>query len=109
VTASGEALIVADTEAAIGARLAALIGVEAGEVDPGAGFFDGSLVLSNGKTVDSMDLVELLLTLEEETATPLMDLTDERGVETISDLARLLVECFGGEAPLKLQGVGGLG
>ena len=68
-------------------RLSRQIGrsIEPGEVDYSASFLDGPV---GGHTLDSLGLVELVTTLEEELDAPILDAEEIEDVDTLDKLAR---------------------
>ena len=67
-------------------RLSRQIGreIDAGEVDYSASFLDGPV---GGHMLDSLSLVELVTTLEDELEAPILDATEIEDVDTLDKLA----------------------
>jgi acyl carrier protein len=60
-------------------------------VDPERSFFSSDAVSVGDRSLDSIDLVELLVTVEEETDVPVIDMVDREGIDSLRGVAAALV------------------
>jgi acyl carrier protein len=73
---------------AIAARAARLFGLsDPGSVDVEATVSDPEALVLGDRLLDSMDLVELLLVIEEDLAVPMVELIEEANADTLAAVA----------------------